>query len=132
MSDNTDRLYALVEDAARDIVFDHVNYDTPTKTEIQDITVHEREADEDDGTVFGTYRISVNGERFVIELEASARYAGFTDCWNWSSEAHYTRDVYFDELEDFEYKVLKFVEINQAAIDKAIDADIESTKEARP
>lgn len=129
MSDHTDNLAELVNDAARDIVYDHVNYDRPAKTEIKSVEVYEVDSGTDDGVAFGTYRILVNGGQFVIELEASAAFAGFEDHWDWASESHYTTDVEFAELQDFEYKIIKFVEDSEQALDKMVDADVNSAKE---
>lgn len=132
MSYRTDELYALVTNAIDGIVSDHmIDHDRP-KPSIRSREIHEREAGIDDGTVYGTYEAVINGGQFTVELEASARYGGFEDCWSWASESHYTRDVEFEELEDFECKIIKFVESGiDPDLDKMVDADIESKREAR-
>lgn len=128
-SDYTDELTALVTSAVDDIIHDHVNYDRPVKTEIKTKELEVLEVGTDDGTAYGGYRIIVNGGQFIIDLDASGYFSGFTDCWDNASESHYTRDVHFDELQEFEYHVTNFREFNDAAIDNAVDNQIESSKE---
>lgn len=129
MSDYTDALTALVEDAVDDIIFDNVNYDRPVKTEIKTKELQEVETGTDDGCAYGVYRVVVNGGQFIIELTASGTYMGFTDCWDWGGDTHYTKDVYYDGLEDFHYEIKSFKEDSGWALDKAVELDVNSTKE---
>lgn len=129
MYDRTDELTRLVADSMDDIIFDHVNYDVPVQTEIKMKELRVRDVWVDDGVVWGTYCISVNGGRFEIDLTAQATVAGFEDHWDWASEAHYTTDVEFAEPRDFEYKVTTFRMDNDRALDRMVDADIDSKEE---
>lgn len=131
MSDHSEELLALVEDAADDIIFDHVNYDRPRQVEIKSKEVQCWESGEDDGSVYGKFRIDVNGGKFIIELEASAVFQGFQDCWDWGTESHYTKDVYFDELQDFEYKITAFAELGETHVDRVIETSIDAAREEK-
>jgi hypothetical protein len=131
MQDHDEELFALVEAAADDIIYDHVNYDTPVKTEIRTKEIERLGEEEDDGVVFGDYRIIVNGGQFIIGLRASGVFRSFVDTWNWASESHSTRDVYFEELQDFQYEITDFTVDDGKALDKIVDGEIDSSKEDR-
>lgn len=124
--DRVDELRALVADSMDDIIFDHVNYDRPVKIEIKTKELETLDAGIDDGAVYGTYRIVVNGGAFIITLGASGWFQSFQDCWDAASESHYTKDIICDELQDFETHVIKFIEDNGQALDKAIETDREA------
>lgn len=106
MSDHTDELLALVRDNVRDILADHLPKDTAKVWQI-----HMVDGGDDDGATYGTFRIVVNSGQFYVDVEASAVFQSFTDCWDSSSESHYTRDVYFDELQDYEHEVKGVIEV---------------------
>ena len=126
MSDHGDELTALVRDSISDIIYDHVNYDTPVKTEIESKDLQVIGIDEDDGVVAGDYRLIVNGGQFVFELTADAVFQGFTDCWDNSSESHFTKDVYYDELQDFHCSVTKFTMDTRYAGDAPGEIEVEN------
>lgn len=131
MSEYASKLTKLVTGVIDDIIFDYVNRDTPVKTEIKTKALEVVEVGEDDGCVSGLYTIIVNGGQFTIDLIASARFKEETDCWDCGSESHYTREIFYDDLEDFSYTV-EFLKIdNGRALDKAIEADIKSSREKK-
>lgn len=132
MSDWPDELTRLVEDNMDDIIFDHVNYATPVKTEIKTKELRVLDVGTDDGLAYGHYLIVVNGGAFEIELTAQAAYAGFVDKWDWAGESHYTQDVTFEELQDYEHEITAFRINGEQAIDKMVDAEVDSQKEKRP
>jgi len=84
----------------------------------------------DDGTAYGDYEIIVADGKFVIALSATAIYGGFEDCFSWSNESHYTRDVTYEELQDFDYEI-KSIKRFDEALDKMIEVDIEAARESR-
>jgi len=96
-TDWEDELAELVTETAEDIAFDYVNeYKGP-------VEVREVDSGTDDGMVYGTYDLYVKG--YVITVKAQAVFEGFQDCWDYSSESHYTKPVYFESLEDFSFDI---------------------------
>ena len=120
-------LLACVEDAADDIIFDHVNYDRPRQVKIMDKAVEVISGADDDGMTGGTFRIKVNGGRFVIDLEAWADLQYDGD-YEWCSEEQ--RSVFEGSYgcENFEYRILGFKELTEGDIDRAIEADVKEDK----
>ena len=107
MSDHTDELLTLVKDSASDILSDHL----PNGTIVKGTDVQLVDGGDDDGATYGTFRIVVNDGQFYVDIEANAVFQSVQDCWDSSSESHFTKDVYFDELQDFEYEVKRVVEV---------------------
>lgn len=123
-TDRTDQLKAYVEGLMDDLVFDRIQAGRSTPLEITSKALQVLDFGTDDGSAYGTYQIVVNG-RHVIQLKASGTYEGFEDCWDWSSDSHYTKPVTFDELQDCEYEVIKVTD-TEKAIDSVGDQELNS------
>lgn len=107
MSDHTDELLVFVRDCADDILYDNL----PKGTAVRSKDIQFIEGGDNDSTTYGRFRIVVNDGEFYIDIEADGVFKGFQDCFDWSGDSHYTKDVYFDELQDFQYEVKRVIEM---------------------
>jgi hypothetical protein len=119
-----DRLTELVGESASDIFVDFLD-----GVSVHSFSVREIKSDTDDGVAYGKFVINVN-DVYAVHLIAQAVYGYESDCYNWSSDSHYTKKGYYEDLEDFGYQVTK-VENTQLQTERGIESDIDAAREAK-
>lgn len=120
-------LQNYVEGCAADIIHD----ECPPSFRGRPFKVEHISSDTDDGVAFGQYDIVIDGGIVSMLVNVSGYYSFEADCWDWSTESHYTRTGYYEdgELDNLEMQVVRILFAGDREIDKMIDADIDAQRE---